>query len=85
VKVAFQTTLTALLNKSGPDFALIEAEQYTEFDSETRRPTLYENYRKRGQRLAGLYFYEYLSQIFIQTFTAAAGRTIYFLFEDIYP
>jgi hypothetical protein len=26
VKVAFQTTLTALLNTSGPDFALIEAE-----------------------------------------------------------
>jgi PIF1-like helicase/helitron helicase-like protein len=85
VKVAFQTTLTALLNKSSPDFALIEAEQYTEFDSETRRPTLYENYRKRGQRLAGLCFYEYSSQIFIQTFAAAAGRTMCFLFEDTHP
>jgi hypothetical protein len=85
VKVAFQTMLSAFLDKLGPDIATIEAEQYTEFDSETRCPTLYENYRKRGQRLAGLCLYEYSSQIFVQTFAGAAGRAMCFLFEDTHP
>jgi hypothetical protein len=85
VKVAFQTTLALLLDRPSLDIAAVEAEQYTEFDSETRCPTLYENYRKRGQRLAGLCFYEYCSQIFVQTFAGAAGRTMCFLFEDTHP
>jgi hypothetical protein len=85
VKGAFQSALTVLLNNSNSDVAVIEAEQYTEFNSESRRPLLYESYRKRGQKLVGLCFYEYASQIFIQTFTAAAGRTMCFLFEDIHP
>jgi hypothetical protein len=85
VKCAFQRTLASLLDDSGPDIAAIEAEQYTEFDSESRRPNLYENYRKRGQRLAALCFYEYASQIFVQTFAAAAGRSMCFLFENTHP
>jgi hypothetical protein len=85
VKVAFQTTLATLLDRSAPNIDVLEAEQYTTFDSETRCPTLYKNYRKRGQRLAGLCLYEYSSQIFVQTFVGAAGRAIYFLFEDTYP
>jgi hypothetical protein len=85
VKGAFQTALAALLDDSGPDIAATEAEQYTEFNSQSRRPSLYENYRKRGQRLAGLCFYEYASQIFVQTFVAAAGRAMCFLFEDTHP
>lgn len=82
VKGAFQIALATLLDGSGPDTAVTEAEQYTEFDPESRRPSLYENYRKRGLRLANLCFYEYASQIFIQTYSAAAGRAMCFLFED---
>jgi hypothetical protein len=85
VKSAFRTALAALLDNSAPDIATIEAEQYTEFDSESRRASLYENYRRRGQRLAGLCFYEYASQIFVQTFAVAIGRTMCFLFEEMYP
>ena len=65
MKGAFQTTLTTLLDDSGPNIAVIEAEQYTKFDLESRRLTLYKNYRKQGQRLAGLYFYKYASQILV--------------------
>ena len=77
--------LAILLDNSGPDITVKEAEQYTKFDLESRRPSLYKNYRRRGQELVGLYFYKYTSQIFIQIFTAATGRTIYFLFKNIYP
>ena len=85
VKAAFQSTLAALLDDSSPDIAAREADQYTEFDLESRRPTLYENYREQGVRLAGLCLYEYASQIFVQTFAAAAGRTMCFLFENTHP
>jgi hypothetical protein len=85
VRGAFQTALAALLDDSGPNIAATEAEQYTKFDSETRRPTLYENYRRQGQRLAGLCFYEYASQIFVQTMAAAAGRSMCFPFQDTHP
>ena len=85
VKGAFQTALAALLDNSGPDITAREAEQYTKFNSESRRPSLYKNYKRRGQELAGLCFYKYTSQIFIQTFAAAAGRTICFLFKNTHP
>ena len=85
MKSAFQTILAALLNNSSPNITAREAKQYTKFNLESRRPSLYENYRRQGQGLAGLYFYKYTSQIFIQTFTAAAGRTMYFLFKNIHP
>lgn len=77
--------LAALLNKSSPNSAVMEAEQYTEFNSETRCPTLYDNYRKRGQRLADLCLYEYSAQIFVRTFAGAAGRAMCFLFEETHP
>ena len=85
VKGAFQTALAALLDHSGPNIAITEAEQYTEFDLESRRPSLYENYRRQGQRLAGLCFYEYASQIFMQTSAAAIRRAMCFLFENTHP
>jgi hypothetical protein len=85
VKAAIQTTLAALLDGSNPDVGATEAEQYTTFDSESRHPSLYENYRKRGRRLAGLCLYEYASQIFVQTLASAAGRTMCFLFENTHP
>jgi len=85
VKVAFQTTLAMLLDGSSPDITTTEADHYTEFNLESRRTNMYENYRKRGQRLAGLCFYEYASQIFVQTFRAAAGRGMCFLFESTHP
>jgi hypothetical protein len=85
VKGAVKTAVAALLDETIPDIAAIESEQYTEFDTENRRPSLYENYRKRGQRLADLCFYEYASQIFVQTLAAAAGRAMCFLFEDTHP
>jgi hypothetical protein len=53
--------------------------------AESHRPSLHENYSKRGQRLAGLCFYEYASQIFVQTSAAVAGRTVCFRFENTHP
>lgn len=85
VKSAFKTALATLLYDTLPDISAIEAEQYTKFDSRSPRPSLYENYRTRGRRLAGLCFYEYASQIFVQTAVAAAGRSMCFLFEDTHP
>lgn len=61
VKAAFRANLVVLLEDSVPEFRTAEAEDYTELDVESRRPSLYENYSKRGQRLAGLCFYEYAS------------------------
>ncbi|KAF8850803.1 hypothetical protein BDZ45DRAFT_751390 [Acephala macrosclerotiorum] len=40
---------------------------------------------KRGQKLAGLCFYECASQVFTQTFAAAARRSMCFLFETDAP
>jgi hypothetical protein len=85
VKGAFQTALAVLLDDSVPDIAATEAEQYTEFDTKNHCPSLYENYRRQGQRLVCLCFYEYTSQIFVQTLVVAAGHTICFLFKDMYP
>ena len=53
--------LAILLDNSGPDITVKEAEQYTKFDLESRRPSLYKNYRRQGQELVGLYFYKYTS------------------------
>ncbi len=85
VKIALQAALAALLDECSPDTAEIEAEHFTEFDQETQRPSLYENYRSRGQHLASLCFYEYASQIFVQTVAAAAGRSMCYLFENTHP
>ncbi|PVH71315.1 hypothetical protein DL98DRAFT_615652 [Cadophora sp. DSE1049] len=85
VKAAFRARLIALLEDSVPEFETAEAEDYTELDPESRRPSLYENYSKRGHRLAGLCFYEYASQIYVQNSAAAARRTMCFPFDDTHP
>ncbi|CZR69862.1 uncharacterized protein PAC_19762 [Phialocephala subalpina] len=85
VKLALQAALASLLDECCPNAAAIEAEQFTEFDQEAQRPSLYENYRSRGQHLANLCFYEYASQIFVQTFAAAARRSMCYLFENTHP
>jgi hypothetical protein len=85
VKSAFQSALATLLGDSSPEIDRTEAEQYTEFDRESRHASLYENYRRRGQRLASLCFYEYAFQIIVQSSAAAAGRTMCFLFENAHP
>jgi hypothetical protein len=74
-----------LLDNSAPDIAKTEAEQYTKFDLESRCAFLYKNYRRHGQQLAGLCFYEYVSQIFVQTFAAATGCIMCFLFKETHP
>ena len=56
MKGTFQTALATLLDDSSPDITAIEAKQYTEFDSESRRPSLYENYRRRVHTVAYRYF-----------------------------
>jgi hypothetical protein len=61
------------------------ADQYISFDDSTRRPSLYENYEHRGARLRHLCFYEYASQIFVQTFKGASGRVLCFPFETTHP
>jgi hypothetical protein len=84
VKVHFRKALDDLLNGSFED-AAETADQYISFDSRTRRPSLYENYEQRGARLGHLCFYEYASQIFVQTFKGASGRVLCFPFEPTHP
>jgi hypothetical protein len=83
VKVHFRKALNDLLNKSFEE-AAETADQYISFDSHTRCPSLYENYEQRGVRLRHLCFYEYASQIFVQTFKGASGRVLCFPFETIH-
>jgi hypothetical protein len=85
VKASFRTTLVALLDGTFSTSATEETEQYNTFDWKVRRPSLYENYRQRGPKLAHLCFYEYASQFFVQTFVSAAGRSICFPFESTHP
>ena len=59
--------------------------QYVNFDSYTRRTSVYKNYEHRGSRLAHLCFYEYASQIFIQTLKGAKNRTFLFPFDASHP
>jgi hypothetical protein len=84
VKVHFRKALTDLLNASVEE-AAETANQYVNFDGHTRRPSLYDNYKYRGARLKYLCFYEYASQIFVQTFKGARGRVFCFPFETAHP
>jgi hypothetical protein len=59
--------------------------QYVNFDGRTRRTSIYENYEHRGARLAHLCFYEYASQIFVQTFKGAKNRAFLFSFDPSHP
>jgi hypothetical protein len=54
---------------------------YNSFGLNRHRPSIHENYQKRGSRLAQIYFYEYISQFSVQTFRTAAGRSMWFLFD----
>lgn len=84
VKVHFRKALNDFLNESFKE-AAETVDQYISFDSRTRRPSLYENYEQRGARLGHLCFYEYASQIFVQTFKGASGRVLCFPFETTHP
>jgi hypothetical protein len=83
VKVHFQKALNDLLNENIEE-TVETVNQYVSFDGRTRRPTLYENYKQRGARLKYLCFYEYTSQIFVQTFKGASGRVLCFPFEIVH-
>ncbi|KAG4441586.1 hypothetical protein IFR05_002921, partial [Cadophora sp. M221] len=73
VKMAFQASLLVLLEDSVLEYGKAEAEEYTELNAESWRLLLYENYSKRSHSLAGLCFYEYASQIYVQNSFAAAA------------
>jgi hypothetical protein len=85
VKVHFRKALNDLLSEGTSEQTAETADQYISFDSRTRRPSLYENYEQRGARLGHLCFYEYASQIFVQTFKGASGRVLCFPFEPTHP
>lgn len=85
VKINFRRALHSLLDETSSDGVSETAEQYINFDSRTRRPSTYENYEHRGARLAHLCFYEYASQIFVQTFKGASGRVLCFPFDPAHP
>jgi hypothetical protein len=85
VKVNFRRALRSLLDETSSEGMSETADQYISFDGRTRRPSMYENYEHRGARLAHLCFYEYVSQIFVQTFKGASGRVVCFPFDSAHP
>jgi hypothetical protein len=85
VKVNFRKALCSLLDETSSEEMSETADQYICFDGRTRRPSIYENYEHRGPRLAHLCFYEYASQIFVQTFKGASGRVFCFPFDPAHP
>lgn len=85
VKVNFRRALHCLLDESSSEGLLETAEQYVNFDGRARRPSIYQNYEHRGARLSHLFFYEYASQIFVQTFKGASGRVLCFPFDPAHP
>ena len=76
VKTNVRKVLNSLLNESTEKDVAESTNQYVNFDGRTRRTSIYKNYEHRGTRLAHLCFYEYMSQIFIQTFKGAKNRTL---------
>jgi hypothetical protein len=81
VKVNVRKVLNGLLDDSSDEDVPESANQYVNFDGRTRHISIYENYEHRGRRLAHLCFYEYTSQIFIQTFKSAKNRAFLFPFD----
>jgi hypothetical protein len=77
VKINIRRVLSSLLDETSSEGIAETANQYINFDGRTRRPSIYENYERRGARLAHLCFYEYASQIFVQTFKAAKDRAFF--------
>ncbi|KAL5351051.1 hypothetical protein ACLOAV_004625 [Pseudogymnoascus australis] len=77
---------SAYIPKGDSDGDVAEsANQYVNFDGRTRRTSICENYEHRGARLAHLCFYEYASQIFMQTFKSARNRAFLFPFDPSHP
>lgn len=85
VKTNVRKVINGLLNETGDDDVAESANQFVNFDGRTRRTSIYENYEHRGSRLSHLCFYEYASQIFIQTFKGAKNRTFLFPFDPSHP
>ncbi|KFZ07317.1 hypothetical protein V502_09869, partial [Pseudogymnoascus sp. VKM F-4520 (FW-2644)] len=85
VKTNIRRVLNSLLDESTDEGVAESANQYVNFDGRTRRTSIYENYEHRGARLAHLCFYEYASQIFMQTFKGAKNRAFLFPFDPSHP
>lgn len=85
VKIHIRRVLNSLLDETSSEGILETANQYINFDGRTRRPSIYKNYEHRDARLAHLCFYEYASQIFVQTFKGAKDRAFRFPFNPSYP
>ncbi|KAH9203479.1 hypothetical protein DL95DRAFT_503334 [Leptodontidium sp. 2 PMI_412] len=85
VKTNVRRILNSLLDESTDEGMAESADQYVTFDGRTRRTSIYENYEHRGARLAHLCFYEYASQIFMQTFKGAKNRAFLFPFDPSHP
>ena len=85
VKTNIRRVLNSLLDQSTDEDVAESADQYVNFDGRTRRTSIYENYEHRGARLAHLCFYEYASQIFMQTFKGAKNRAFLFPFDPSHP
>jgi hypothetical protein len=76
VKINFQGVLSSLLDETSSEGITETANQYINFNGRTRRLSIYENYEHRGTRLAHLCFYEYTSQIFVQTFKGTKDQAL---------
>ena len=85
VKINVRKVLSGLLDDTSDEDVAESANQYVNFDGRTRHTSIYENYKHQGTRLAHLCFYEYASQIFIQTFKSARNRTFLFPFDSSHP
>ena len=85
VKISIRRVVNSLLDEPTDKGVAEFANQYINFDGRTRRTSIYQNYEHRGARLAHLCFYEYASQIFIQTFKGANNRAFLYLFDPSHP
>ena len=85
VKTNIRKALNGLLDEASDEDVAESANQYVNFDGRSRHTTIYENYERRGARLAHLCFYEYAAQIFVQTFKGAKNRALLFPFDPSHP
>ena len=85
VKINIRRALSRVLDESSSEGMEEAASQFINFDGRTRRPSIYENYEHRGASLAHLCFYEYTSQVFVQTFKGAKDRKFCFPFDPSHP
>jgi hypothetical protein len=85
VKSNIRKALNGVLDGANDEDVAESTNQYVNFDGRSRHTTVYENYERRGARLAHLCFYEYAAQIFVQTFKGAKDRTLLFPFDPSHP